>query len=395
MRVNPCVRRNWPGLCLLFLVLLTASVVWSSAPLSVPTETDPLTRILAAEPLRLADVDPVAPGLSRPAAPVREATDPDGLPSPEALARFLDGSHFRLTQAAGDEAAARSALDDAYAAEDRGAADAPARFDAVMQRYPATAAGGEAALTVAWLLQQAERFEEAVRLYEQVAAHPGAAVSVTGEAFVHAAAAFFAWHVADRWFDAAGRARGEPSLTMRAELLEEARRRAAQVASTLEAEARRRPADSDLATLAADAWYWAGEALMYQDRDEDAEPAYHRGLALGEGVHPAVRTRLRHALGASLVHQRRETEALVVFQAVRDEPVTGHVLRRIVVSDHYPAQAALWQAVILAERGQYAEAQAAYEACMAQRERLSASKKGLMCLARAADWRARIFGLER
>ena len=252
-----------------------------------------------------------------------------------------------------------SLLRQAYAIKSEGKREeARSLFEKLMQDYPRTAAGVEARWMVAYYRLNDRQFDEAQRLFQQVADDPLAKPDIAAEALLQTGFVYLS------------RFWAEPPVSgeERYKLLEAAKTRLLQIAKYLSART-----DEVARTAAAYAWLGVGEAFLYQGDPQGAEPHYRTIVAMKEGVSPVVLAQAWYALGVSLYRQRRYGEALQAFEAVKQfgESGEGIVLRSLALGNALPERAWLWQGAIWARLGNVPRSVAALEQGLGRPERLA------------------------
>lgn len=265
---------------------------------------------------------------------------------------------------------ADSLLKQAYDLKGQGKRDeARTLFEKLMRDYPNTSAGVEARWMVAYYLLNDKQFDEAQRLFQQVADDARAKPDIAAEALLQTGFVYLSRYWAE------GDAPGE----QRYKLLEQAKTRLSQIARSL---SNRR--DDIGRTAVAYALLGVGEAWLYQGMAEQAEPHYRAILAMKGGVSEIVLAQAWYCLGVSLYRQRRYAEALEAFDAVKQigEAGEGIVLRSLALGNALPERAWLWQAAIWAQLGYAERSVAALEEGLRRPERLAGAKNaGLLAQA--------------
>lgn len=261
---------------------------------------------------------------------------------------------------------ADSLLKQAYDLKAQGKRDeARTLFEKIMRDYPKTSAGVEARWMVAYYLLNDKQFDDAQRLFQQVASDALAKPDIAAEALLQTGFVYISRY----WAEA--NAPGE----QRFKLLEQAESRLLQIARSLS-----NRSDDIGRTAAAYALLGVGEAWLYRGMPESAEPHYRAILAMKDGVHPVVTAQAWYCLGVSLYRQRRYGEALQAFEAVKQigEAGEGIVLRSLALGNALPERAWLWQATIWAQLGYAERSVAALEEGLRRPERLAGASNAAL-----------------
>lgn len=268
---------------------------------------------------------------------------------------------------------ANALLKQAYETKSAGKrADALTLFEKLLQDYPNTSAGAEAAWMVAYYRLNDRRFEEAERLFQQVSNHLLAPTDIQAEALLQTGFVYISryWASADR------------SGAERWKLLEEGKTRLLQIAQKLSTRK-----DEVGRTAAGYALLGVGEAYLYQGLPEQAEVAYRKILAEPEGIHPVVLAQGWYALGVSLYRQRKYGQALEAFEQVKKigEVGEGIVLRSLALGNALPERAWMWQAAIWSRLGDAERSLSALEQSLSRPQRLAGSRNAVL-LTQAQKW---------
>jgi tetratricopeptide (TPR) repeat protein len=259
-----------------------------------------------------------------------------------------------------------SLLRQAYAIKSEGKREeARSLFEKLMQDYPRTAAGVEARWMVAYYRLNDKQFDEAQRLFQQVADDRLAEPDIAAEALLQTGFVYLSrfWAEPPVW--------GEE----RYKLLEAAKTRLLQIARNLSGRT-----DEVGRTAAAYALLGAAEACSYQGDPFGAERHYRTIVLMKEGVSPVVLAQAWYGLGVSLYRQRRYGEALQAFEVVKQigEAGEGIVLRGLALGNALPERAWLWQGAIWAHLGYPDRSVAALEQGVSRPERLAGKRNSLL-----------------
>lgn len=261
---------------------------------------------------------------------------------------------------------ADSLLKQAYDLKAQGKRDeARTLFERIMRDYPKTSAGVEARWMVAYYLLNDKQFDDAQRLFQQVASDVLAKPDIAAEALLQTGFVYISRY----WAEA--NAPGE----QRYKLLEQAESRLLQIARSLSTRT-----DDIGRTAAAYALLGAAECCSYRGFAASAERYHRQILAMKEGVHPAVLAQAWYGLGANLWRQSRYAEALEAFEAVKQLGAAGEgvVLRSLALGNALPERAWLWQAAIWAQLGYAERSVAALEEGLRRPERLAGAKNAAL-----------------
>ncbi|MCL6473423.1 MAG: tetratricopeptide repeat protein [Firmicutes bacterium] len=259
-----------------------------------------------------------------------------------------------------------SLLRQAYAIKSQGKREeARPLFEKLMQDYPRTTVGVEARWMVAYYRLNDRQFDEAQRLFQQVADDPLAKPDIAAEALLQTGFVYLSR------FWAQPPVSGEE----RYKLLESAKTRLLQIARNLSART-----DEVGRTAAAYALLGVGEACSYQGDPFGAEKHYRTIVSMKEGVSPVVLAQAWYGLGVSLYRQRRYGEALEAFEVVKQfgESGEGMVLRALALGNALPERAWLWQGAIWAHLGYPDRSVAALEQGVNRPERLAGKRNSLL-----------------
>jgi len=261
---------------------------------------------------------------------------------------------------------ADSLLKQAYDLKTQGKRDeARTLFEKIMRDYPKTSAGVEARWMVAYYLLNDKQFDDAQRLFQQVASDALAKPDIAAEALLQTGFVYISRY----WAEA--NAPGE----QRFKLLEQAESRLLQIARSLS-----NRSDDIGRTAAAYALLGAAESCSYRGFAASAERYHRQILALKDGAHPAVLAQAWYGLGANLWRQSRDAEALEALEAGKQLGAAGAgiVLRSLALGNALPERARLWQAAIWAQLGYAERSVAALEEGLRRPERLAGAKNAAL-----------------